>query len=308
MLPIRATFERFRRLVHDLARDLHKDVELTFEGADTELDKTVIDQLSDPFMHLIRNSMDHGIEDRLRAAVAAGKAPDRHHPPFGSPLRRQRVLMRHRRRSRHRRRGGARASHRKGPGRRRCELTEAGIFPLILAPDFPRQSRSPTSPDAASGMDVVRRSVESLARTHRRRQQARDRAPASTLRLPLTLAIIDGCWCALASAFFVLPWPTPLECIELTRQDIEKANGKHLANVRGEIIPYVRLSEYLQPAHRAARARADHGGRNRTGPLRVCGRPGARRPPDGDQESGPVLPATCRCFRRHHSRRRQRWR
>ena len=62
MLPIRATFERFRRLVHDLARDLHKEVELTIEGADTELDKTVIDQLNDPLMHLIRNSMDHGIE------------------------------------------------------------------------------------------------------------------------------------------------------------------------------------------------------------------------------------------------------
>jgi two-component system, chemotaxis family, sensor kinase CheA len=62
MLPIRATFEKFRRLVHDLARDLGKDVELTMEGADTELDKTVIDQLGDPLMHLIRNSMDHGIE------------------------------------------------------------------------------------------------------------------------------------------------------------------------------------------------------------------------------------------------------
>ena len=62
MMPIRATFEKFRRLVHDLARDLGKNVELTIEGADTELDKTVIDQLSDPLMHLIRNSMDHGIE------------------------------------------------------------------------------------------------------------------------------------------------------------------------------------------------------------------------------------------------------
>ena len=62
MMPIRATFEKFRRLVHDLARDLGKSVELTIEGADTELDKTVIDQLSDPLMHLIRNSMDHGIE------------------------------------------------------------------------------------------------------------------------------------------------------------------------------------------------------------------------------------------------------
>ena len=62
MLPLRTTFERFRRLVHDLGIELHKDVQLTIEGADTELDKTVIDQLNDPLVHLIRNSMDHGIE------------------------------------------------------------------------------------------------------------------------------------------------------------------------------------------------------------------------------------------------------
>ena len=72
MLPIRATFERFRRLVHDLARDLGKKVELTIEGAETELDKTVIDQLGDPLMHLIRNSMDHGIEPP-DVRVAQGK-------------------------------------------------------------------------------------------------------------------------------------------------------------------------------------------------------------------------------------------
>jgi two-component system chemotaxis sensor kinase CheA len=72
MLPIRATFERFRRLVHDLSQDLNKEVELAIEGADTELDKTVIDQLNDPLMHLVRNSMDHGIE-LAEARVKAGK-------------------------------------------------------------------------------------------------------------------------------------------------------------------------------------------------------------------------------------------
>ena len=74
MLPIRATFEHFRRLVHDLARDLGKNVELTIEGAETELDKTVIDQLGDPLMHLIRNSMDHGIESPEQRAAAGKKA------------------------------------------------------------------------------------------------------------------------------------------------------------------------------------------------------------------------------------------
>ena len=86
-----------------------------------------------------------------------------------------------------------------------------------------------------------------------------------TLRLPLTLAIIDGLLVRVGQAYFVLPLANTLECIELTRQDIENANGKHVANVRGEIIPYIRLREYLQIRTRAAGARADHGRGNRAG-------------------------------------------
>ena len=92
MLPMRATFERFRRLVHDLARDLHKEVELTIEGADTELDKSVIDQLNDPLMHLIRNSMDHGIET-ARDAPGRRQTRGRNHPPFGAALGRERAYL-----------------------------------------------------------------------------------------------------------------------------------------------------------------------------------------------------------------------
>ena len=90
MLPIRATFEKFRRLVHDLARDLGKNVELTMEGAETELDKTVIDQLGDPLMHLIRNSMDHGIESPEQRA-GAGKKPAAHDSSLGAAFGRQRA-------------------------------------------------------------------------------------------------------------------------------------------------------------------------------------------------------------------------
>jgi two-component system, chemotaxis family, sensor kinase CheA len=110
MLPIRATFEKFRRLVHDLARDLGKDVELTMEGADTELDKTVIDQLGDPLMHLIRNSMDHGIEPGVaRWRAASGR---RDHSSFGAALGGERADRRLGRWRRHRRRGGAQPRHR----------------------------------------------------------------------------------------------------------------------------------------------------------------------------------------------------
>ena len=90
MLPLKTTFERFRRLVHDLGIELDKDVELAIEGAETELDKTVIDQLNDPLVHLIRNSMDHGIETP-EGRRAAGKPPTRHHSAFRAALRRPRA-------------------------------------------------------------------------------------------------------------------------------------------------------------------------------------------------------------------------
>ena len=118
MLPLQTTFERFRRLVHDLGIELHKEVELTIEGADTELDKTVIDQLNDPLVHLIRNSMDHGIETP-EARRAAGKRPTADHSPFGAALRRQRADPGERRRTRPGCGGGARPRDRAGPDRRR---------------------------------------------------------------------------------------------------------------------------------------------------------------------------------------------
>jgi two-component system, chemotaxis family, sensor kinase CheA len=243
MLPIRATFERFRRLVHDLARDLHKEVELTIEGADTELDKTVIDQLNDPLMHLIRNSMDHGIEPpegRLAsgkrstatihlsakhsgASVLIGVSDD------GGGINAEAVRSR---------------AVEKGLVAADAQLTEAEIFSLILAPGFSTARQVTDVSGRGVGMDVVRRSVEGLRGTIDIASKP-GIGTCVTLRLPLTMAIIDGLLVRIAHAYFVLPLATTLECIELTRQDIERANGKHVANVRGEIIPYIRLREYF---------------------------------------------------------------
>jgi two-component system, chemotaxis family, sensor kinase CheA len=243
MLPIRATFERFRRLVHDLARDLRKEVELTIEGAETELDKSVIDQLNDPLMHLIRNSMDHGIEP-VEGRLAAGKRAGanihlaaRHSGASvlisvaddGGGINAAAVRAR---------------AIEKGLATADAQLSESEIFAFILAPGF---STAPKITDVSGrgvGMDVVRRSVEGLRGTIDIASKPGS-GTTVTLRLPLTLAIIDGLLVRVEDAYFVLPLATTLECIELTRQDIEKANGKHVANVRGEIIPYIRLREYF---------------------------------------------------------------
>jgi two-component system chemotaxis sensor kinase CheA len=243
MLPIRATFERFRRLVHDLARDLHKEVELTIDGADTELDKSVIDELNDPLMHLIRNSMDHGIESP-EARVAAGKRPGatlhlsaRYSGASvlvgvsddGAGINTEAVRQR---------------AIEKGLVAADAQLSEAEIFSLIFAPGFSTAQKVTDVSGRGVGMDVVRRKVEGLRGTIDVSSK-RGSGTTVTLRLPLTLAIIDGLLVRVGQAYFVLPLATTLECIELTREDIEKANGKHVAEVRGEVIPYIRLSEHF---------------------------------------------------------------
>ena len=243
MLPIRATFEKFRRLVHDLARDLGKDVELTIDGADTELDKTVIDQLGDPLMHLIRNSMDHGIETRERR-IACGKAGQakihlsaRHSGASvliavsddGGGIDAEAVRQR---------------AIEKGLVSPDAQLSEAEAFALIFQPGFSTAKQVTDVSGRGVGMDVVRQRVESLRGSIDVASQPRS-GTSITLRLPLTLAIIDGLLVAVGEACFVLPLATTLECIELSGEDIADANGKHVVHVRGQIVPYIRLREHF---------------------------------------------------------------
>jgi two-component system chemotaxis sensor kinase CheA len=243
MTPIRATFEKFRRLVHDLARDLGKNVELTMEGAETELDKTVIDQLSDPLMHLIRNSMDHGIESAAERATR-GKPPTatlhlsaRHSGASvlvavsddGGGIHAEAV------RSRAIEKGLVAAGE---------TLTEEQIFALLFEPGFSTARQVTDVSGRGVGMDVVKQRVDSLRGTVDVTSKA-GQGTTVTLRLPLTLAIIDGLLVSVGDACFVLPLANTLECIELTRDDIRKANGKHVAVVRGEIISYIRLREHF---------------------------------------------------------------
>lgn len=243
MVPIRATFERFRRLVHDLARDLGKEVELLIEGAETELDKTVVEQLGDPLLHLIRNSMDHGIE-APEQRVAAGK-------PRAA---RVHLTARHS--------GGnvlisvsddgaginpeavrARAIE-KGLIAVSATLSHAEIVALVLQPGFSTAREITDISGRGVGMDVVRQRVESL-RGVIEVQSEPGKGTCVTLRLPLTLAIIDGLLVTVGGRCFVLPLANTLECIELSRDDSKRTNGKNLVNIRGEIIPYIRLREYF---------------------------------------------------------------
>jgi len=243
MVPIRATFEKFRRLVHDLARTLGKAVEFSLDGAETELDKTVIEQLGDPLLHLIRNSMDHGIEPpevrtgRGKDATAHLHLAARHAGASvlievsddGAGIDREAVRER---------------AIEKGLIAPDARLTDSETFALIFQPGFSTAKKLSDVSGRGVGMDVVRRRIEGLRGTIEVASQS-GKGTTVTLRLPLTLAIIDGLLVRVGDACYVLPLANTLECLELTSQNIDQANGKHVVVVRDEIVPYLRLREYF---------------------------------------------------------------
>jgi len=243
MVPIGSTFSRFRRLVRDLSRDLGKQVQLTTEGADTELDKMVIDRLGDPLVHLIRNSIDHGIESpEIRAS--AGK------PPLGTVH----LAARH---------AESHVVIRIGDDGRgldteviRAKAIERGLIAeddtatdveiqaLIFEPGF---STARTVSDVSGrgvGMDVVKRSIQDLGG-----QVTIDSTlgvgTTITITLPLTLAIIEGLMVAVSDERYVLPLSSVEECVELKREQTEAEGRKRLVDIRGELVPFMRLRDWF---------------------------------------------------------------
>jgi len=241
MLTIGSTFSKFNRLVRDLSKELGKEVELTTEGADTELDKTVIEKLNDPLVHIIRNSIDHGVESpavreksgkpragkiHLSASHSGGnvliKISD-----DGAGINKTAVLDK---------------AKQSGAVPQNAELTDQEIFSLIFGAGFSTAKAVTNVSGRGVGMDVVRRAVESI-RGSIEVQSKEGAGTTITLKLPLTLAIIDGLLVVINEEHFVLPLSSVEECIELSKADVEASHGRHIVNIRGEIVPYLSLRE-----------------------------------------------------------------
>lgn len=241
MLPIGTTFSKFKRLVRDLSKELGKEVELTTDGAETELDKTVIEKLNDPLIHIIRNSIDHGIElpeERVKAgkartgvvhlsATQSGgsvliKISDDGYGMNKDAIREKAVRM--------------------GIINENAELTDSEIYSLVFAAGFSTAQKVTNVSGRGVGMDVVKRAIEALRGTVEVTSK-KGIGTTITLKLPLTLAIIDGLLVKIANEHFILPLSSVEECIELSQKDIERAHGRHIVNIRGEIVPYINLRE-----------------------------------------------------------------
>ncbi len=241
MVPIGTLFGRFRRLVHDLSSELGKEVEFATTGEETELDKTVIERLADPLVHIIRNAVDHGLESPQRRG-AAGKS--------GRGRVRLAAIQ-----------TGAEVAitiSDDGAGldveRIRAKAEEAGLIPadakladqelyqLIFHPGLSTAKEITSVSGRGVGMDVVKRTIEALRGVIEVSSRPGE-GTTVTLRLPLTLAIIDGMLVRVDGGRYTIPLSVVEECVELPRSEMAATQGRNFLNIRGALIPYLRLRE-----------------------------------------------------------------
>ncbi|TDX25390.1 chemotaxis protein CheA [Rhodovulum visakhapatnamense] len=252
MVPIGTLFSRFRRLVHDLSGELGKEIDFVTSGEETELDKTMIERLADPLVHLIRNAIDHGVEGpearghagkpargrvRLSAAhtgaeVAISIADD------GAGLDPARI------------RAKAEQNGLLAPDQK---VTDQELYQFVFHPGFSTASQVTSISGRGVGMDVVKRTIEGLRGTIDLTSTP-GQGTVATLRLPLTLAIIESMLVQVGAGRYAIPLSAVEECVELPAAQDGKAAGRNFLNIRGRLVPFLRLRELF----RTQAERAEH--------------------------------------------------
>jgi two-component system, chemotaxis family, sensor kinase CheA len=258
MVQIGATFNRFQRVVRDVSADLGKDIRLEISGAETDLDKTVVEKIGDPLTHLVRNSMDHGIE-AAEVRVACGKPAhgtvrlNAYHDSGsivievaddGGGLNRERILKK---------------AVERGLVKADQVLSDPEIHDLIFLPGFSTVEQVSNLSGRGVGMDVVRRNISALRGTVDI-DSTEGVGTTMRIRLPLTLAIIDGFLVGVSAATFVVPLDMVVECLELSEQEALDAHGRDHLNLRGEVLPFIRLKQLFdvpEPPRTAADPETD---------------------------------------------------
>jgi two-component system chemotaxis sensor kinase CheA len=244
MVPIGTTFSRFRRHVRDLATELDKQVVLVAEGGETELDKSMIERVEEPLVHVIRNALDHGIESPAKRK-AVGK-PAQGTITLSAYQQSGYVFVRVADDG-----AGLDMAALERTARERSLIgPDEGLTPektaeLICMPGFTTSSRVTSVSGRGVGLDVVKRTAESLQGSIDVRSEF-GHGTAVTIRLPLTLAIVDGLLVSVGGERYVLPLASVEECVDLVEDDGWKRHGRRLVNVRGEILPFLRLRDYFE--------------------------------------------------------------
>jgi len=254
MVQIGETFSRFKRVVRDVSKDLGKDIDLSISGAETELDKTVVERISDPLMHLVRNAMDHGIEqgeDRIKSGkLEKGNLSLNafHDSGFivievkddGRGLDKEKILAK------------AQDKDLISSGQ---VLTDHEVYKLIFEPGFSTAEKVTNLSGRGVGMDVVKQNIEALRGTVDIDSEM-GKGSTVSIRLPLTLAIIDGFLVKVGDSSYVIPLDMVHECIDLSAEDDVHDQTQGYINLRGEVLPFIRLRDYFkeqgkEPLHKS---------------------------------------------------------
>lgn len=244
MVQIGETFRKFERVVRDLSREQGKEIDLVISGADTELDKTITEKISDPLMHIVRNAIDHGIAvpEVRRAQGRSSRGVIRlnaYHETGsivievsddGGGLSRDRIH--------------AKAVERGlvTPGQ---QLSDAEILQLIFKPGFSTAEKVTNISGRGVGMDVVKRNIESLRGVV---DVESEDGVGTTVRiqLPLTIAIIDGFMFRVGELTYVVPLDMVVECVEFAREEFEGMEGGSFMNLRGSVLPFLSLRDFFR--------------------------------------------------------------
>lgn len=246
MVPMRSLVGRFRRLVMDLSDKLGKPVEFSVIGEDTELDKTVIEKLADPLVHILRNAIDHGMETEDERAISGkerGGLIELSAEHAGAE-----VLIRVRDDGRGMDPARIRAKAvAQGLISADAVLTESQIYTLVFEPGFSTAEKVTELSGRGVGMDVVRRTIESL-RGSLEIDSKLGQGTTVTLRLPLTLAIIEGLLIEVAGERYTLPMPSVQEIVELPPEKAQPKRTGDFLDIRGRFVPFLRLRKLFDCA------------------------------------------------------------
>ena len=241
MVQIGETFNRYKRVVREVSRDTGKDIDLCISGAETELDKTLIEKIGDPLMHLVRNAIDHGIESpekRIKAGKPAKGTVNLNAvhdsgsiviqiSDDGGGLSKEKILAK---------------ALEKGLIQENQQLSDSEIYRLIFEAGFSTAESISNLSGRGVGMDVVRRNIESL-RGYVEIDSEEGKGTTISIRLPLTLAIIDGFQVRVGDAQYIVPLDMVEECIELNESLRGKDENANYVDLRGEILPFMHLSD-----------------------------------------------------------------
>lgn len=243
MVQIGDTFSRFRRVVRDVSKDLNKEIDLVITGGEAELDKTVVEKINDPLTHLVRNSLDHGIEmpeERLakgkpaKGTLRLNALHDSGHIVIqiaddGAGLDLEKI------------RAKAEANGLIKPDQ---VLSKRELSRLIFEPGLSTKDQASNLSGRGVGMDVVRRNIDALRGTVEVDTEL-GQGTLVTIHLPLTLAIIDGFMVGVGDERYVIPLSMVEECVEMDNESWSTDEQRHYVNLRGDMMPYLRLTDFF---------------------------------------------------------------